>query len=64
MNPNHTYEANLAQFGLATLEKRRQDLCNNQFERISTNRINSPIFYHQPIVPTAISVSVMNMIFH
>ena len=36
MNPSHTYEANLAQFGLATLHKRRQELCDNQFERIST----------------------------
>ena len=36
MNPSHTYEANLAQFGLATLHKRRQELCNNQFERILT----------------------------
>ena len=36
MNPSHTYEANLAQFGLATLHKGRQELCDNQFERIST----------------------------
>ena len=36
MNPSHTYEANLAQFGLATLHKRRQELYDNQFERIST----------------------------
>ena len=36
MNPSHTYEANLAQFGLTTLYKRRQELCNNQFETIST----------------------------
>ena len=36
MNPSHTYEANLAQFGLVTLHKRRQELCDNQFERIST----------------------------
>ena len=36
MNPSHTYEANLAQFGLAILHKRRQELCDNHFERIST----------------------------
>ena len=36
INPSHTYEANLAQFGLATLHKRLQELCDNQFERIST----------------------------
>lgn len=36
MYPNHTYEANLAQFGLATLHKIRQELCDTQFERIST----------------------------
>ena len=35
MNPSHTYEDNLAQFSLATLHKRRQELCDNQFERIS-----------------------------
>ena len=36
MNPGYTYEVNLAQFGLATLDKRLQELCDNQFERIST----------------------------
>ena len=64
MNPNHTYEANLAQFGLATLHKRRQDLCDNQFERISTNSHELSYLLPPTIVPTAIFVSVMNMIFH
>ena len=37
MNPTHTYDANLAQFGLATLKDGgRQELCDNQFETIST----------------------------
>ena len=36
MHPSYTYEANLPQFGLATLHKRRQELCDNQFKRIST----------------------------
>ena len=36
MNPSYSYEANLAQFGLAALHNRRQELCDNQFERIST----------------------------
>ena len=36
MNSGYTYEVNLAQFGLATLHKRLQELCDNQFERIST----------------------------
>jgi hypothetical protein len=35
IDPSKTYDANMGQFGLTTLHNRRQELCDNQFERIS-----------------------------
>jgi hypothetical protein len=35
IDPSQTYDANMGQFGLTTLHNRRQELCYNQFERIS-----------------------------